>query len=88
MLEDIRGRVLDAIYLNQDNSNYYINTRTAGGISTEDNLVRVQMPFIAHKLEIGKIFIGFNASETIADLNKRNLLTAIFGLSILLSGSH
>ena len=86
MLEDISGRVLDAISLNQDNSNYYLNTRTAGGISTEDNLVRVQMPFIAHKLEIGKIFIGFNASETITDLHKRNLLTAIFGLSILLSG--
>ena len=86
MLEDINGRVLDAINLNQDNSNYYINTRTAEGISSGDNLVRVQVPFIAHKLEIGKIFIGFNASETIADLRKRKLLTAIFGLSILLTG--
>jgi PAS domain S-box-containing protein len=44
------------------------------------------VPFVAHKLEIGKVFVGFNATETLADLNKRNLLTAIFGLSILLSG--
>lgn len=86
MLENINGRVLDAINLNQDNSKYYINTRTAGGISREDNLVRIQVPFIAHKLEVGKVFIGFNASETITDLHKRNLLTAIFGLSILLTG--
>jgi PAS domain S-box-containing protein len=86
MLEDINGRVLDVLNLNQDNSKYYLNTRTAGGISREDNLVRVQVPFIAHKLEIGKLFVGFNASETITDLHKRNLLTAIFGLSILLSG--
>jgi PAS domain S-box-containing protein len=86
MLEDINGRVLDAININQDKDNYYLETRTAGGISTEDNLVRIQVPFIAHKLEIGKLFVGFNASDTIADLHKRNLLTAIFGLSILLSG--
>jgi PAS domain S-box-containing protein len=86
MLEDINGRILDAINVNQDNSKYYLNTRTAGGISKKDNLVRIQVPFVAHKLEIGKVFVGFNATETLADLNKRNLLTAIFGLSILLSG--
>jgi PAS domain S-box-containing protein len=86
ILEDINGKVLDAINVNQDNSNYYLNTRTAGGISKEDNLVRIQLPFIANNMEIGKLFIGFNASETIAELHKRNLLTAIFGLAILLSG--
>jgi len=86
MLEGINGKVLDAINVNQNNSKYYLNTRTAGGISREDNLVRIQIPFIANNMEIGKLFVGFNASGTIADLYKRNLLTAIFGLSILLSG--
>jgi PAS domain S-box-containing protein len=86
VLENINGRVLDEINVNQENSKYYLNTKTAGGISTEDNLVRIQLPFIAHKMEIGKLFIGFNAAETIVDLRKRNLLTAIFGLSILLTG--
>ena len=86
MLEGIDGRVLDAINVNQNKSRYYLNTRTAGGISREDNLVRIQIPFIANNMEIGKLFVGFNATDTIADLYKRNLLTAIFGLSILLSG--
>jgi len=44
------------------------------------------LPIIANKMEIGKLFVGFNASETISDLHRRNLLTALFGLSILLSG--
>jgi len=86
ILEDLHGRVLDAVNVDQENSDYFINTRTTEGISKEDNLVRIELPFIAKKLEIGKLFIGFNGSETIANLNKRNLLTAIFGLTILLSG--
>jgi PAS domain S-box-containing protein len=86
VLENINGGVLDEINVNQENSKYYLNTKPAGGISTEDNLVRIQLPFIAHKMEIGKLFIGCNAAETIVDLRKRNLLTAIFGLSILLTG--
>jgi PAS domain S-box-containing protein len=86
MLEGINGKVFDELHVNQENSQYYLNTRAAGEISSDDKLVRIQIPFIAHKLEIGKVFIGFNASETISDLHKRNLLTAIFGLSILLTG--
>jgi len=86
MLEGINGKVFDELHVNQENSQYYLNTRAASEISSDDKLIRIQLPFIAHKLEIGKVFIGFNASETISDLHKRNLLTAIFGLSILLTG--
>lgn len=86
LLEGVNGRILDAINVNENNSEYYLNTRNDAGISREDNLVRIQMPFMANNMEIGKLFVGFNASDTIADLYKRNLLTAIFGLSILLTG--
>jgi PAS domain S-box-containing protein len=86
LLENINGKVLDGININQANSKYYLSSRTAGGLSKEDNLARIQLPFIAHNLEIGNLFVGFNASETITELHRRNLLTAIFGLSILLSG--
>jgi len=86
VLEDRGGKILDAINVNQDKSASYISTGTAGGISKVDNLFHIQLPIIANKMEIGKLFVGFNASETISDLHRRNLLTALFGLSILLSG--
>lgn len=86
LLEDKDGKVLDAISANQDKSAYYLNTGTGGGISKEDKLFHIQLPIIANKQEIGKLFVGFNASKTISDLHRRNLLTALFGLSILLSG--
>ena len=63
MLEDINGRVLDAINIDQDKTKYYLNTRAAGGISTEENLIRIQLPFIANKMEIGKLFVGFRGVQ-------------------------
>ncbi len=86
VLEDRDGKVLDAINVNQEKSAYYVNTETGGEISKEDKLFHIQLPIIANKQEIGKLFVGFNASETLSDLRKRNLLTALFGLSILLTG--
>ncbi len=86
VLEDRGGKILDAINVNQDKSASYISTGTAGGISKVDNLFHIQLPIIANKQKIGKLFVGFNASETISSLHKRKLLTALFGLSILLSG--
>jgi len=86
LLEDRDGKILEAINVNQDKSLSYISTGTAGGISKVDKLFHIQLPIIANKVEIGKLFVGFNASETLSELHKRNLLTALFGLSILLSG--
>ncbi len=86
VLEDRGGKILDAINVNQDKSASYISTGTAGGISKVDDLFHIQLPIIANKQKIGKLFVGFNASETISSLHKRKLLTALFGLSILLSG--
>ena len=86
VLKDRDGKVLNAISFNQDKSASYISTGNAGGISKVDGLFHIQLPIIANMQEIGKLFVGFNASKTLSDLHKRNLLTALFGLSILLSG--
>ena len=86
VLKDRDGNILDAMNVNEDNSANYVYTGIDGGISEEDKLFHIQLPIIANKLQVGKLFVGFNASETISDLHKRNLLTALFGLSILLSG--
>jgi len=86
VLKDRDGNILDAVNVNEDNSANYVYTGIDGGISDEDKLFHIQLPIIANKLQVGKLFVGFNASETISDLHKRNLLTALFGLSILLSG--
>jgi len=86
VLKDRGGKILDAISVNKDKSASYISTGTAGGISKVDKLFHIQLPIIANKQEVGKLFVGFNASQTLSDLHKRNLLTALFGLSILLSG--
>ena len=86
VLKDRDGKVLDAISFNPDKSASYISTGTNGGISKVDGLFHIQLPIIANMQEIGKLFVGFNASKTLSDLHKRNLLTALFGLSILLSG--
>ncbi len=86
VLKDRGGKILDAISVNKDKSASYISTEIAGGISKVDKLFHIQLPIIANKQEVGKLFVGFNASQTLTDLHKRNLLTALFGLSILLSG--
>ncbi len=86
VLKDRDGNILDAMNVNEDNSANYVYTGIDGGISEEDKLFHIQLPIIANKLQVGKLFVGFNASETISNLHKRNLLTALFGLSILLSG--
>ncbi len=86
VLKDRDGNILDAMNVNEDNSANYVYTGIDGGISEEDKLFHIQLPIIANKLQVGKLFVRFNASETISNLHKRNLLTALFGLSIILSG--
>ena len=86
VLEDKNGSVVDAVNIELAESNFYITTKRDEGISQDHQVFRISLPIIANKLEIGKIYVGFYALDTLAHLHERKLLIALFSLSILLSG--
>ena len=57
VLKDRDGNILDAMNVNEDNSANYVYTGIDGGISEEDKLFHIQLPIIANKLQVGKLFV-------------------------------
>jgi len=85
-LEDSNGRMVYAVNIDLAEGNFVINTKRDESISQDQQVFRLSLPIIVNKLEIGKIYVGFYALDTIAHLHKKKLLTALISLSIILSG--
>ena len=85
-LEDSNGLIVDAVNIDLAESNFDLAMKKDESISQNHQIFHISLPIIANKLEIGKIYVGFYALDTLAHLHKRKLLIALFSLSILLSG--
>jgi len=85
-LEDSNGRIVDAVNMDLAEGNFDITTKRDESISQDQQVFHLSLPIIVNKLEIGKIYVGFYALDTIAHLHKMKLLTALISLSILLLG--
>lgn len=86
VLEDRNGSVFDAVNIKAAEKNIYITTRNDEGISQDHKVFRISLPIIANRMNIGKIYVGFYAFDTVTQLHKKELLTALFSLSVLLVG--
>lgn len=85
-LEDSSGHIVDAANVYLAEGNFDIATKRDENISQDHQVYRISLPIITNKIEIGKIYVGFYAFDTIADLYQKKLLTAFISLSILLLG--
>ena len=85
-LEDSNGDIVDAVNIDPAGGNLDIATKRDENISQDHKVYRISLPIIANKLEIGKIYVGFYALDTIADLYQKKLLIALISLLILLLG--
>jgi len=85
-LEDSNGNMVDAVNIDPAGGNFDIATKRDENISQDHQVYRISLPIIANKLEIGKIYVGFYALDTIADLYQKKLLIALISLLILLLG--
>lgn len=86
VIENSRGNLIDAINLNVAEKYFYIMSDTDGGISADKQIYRVSKPLYPTKILAGKFYAGFKAAEQISKLERIKLLTALFSLTILLSG--
>ena len=86
VLEDKEGSVFDAFNIKEAENNFYITTRNNEGISQDHKIFRISLPIVANRMNVGKIYVGFYAFDIITNLYKKELLTALLSLSILLLG--
>lgn len=86
VLEDKRGRLIDAVNLDVAEYYLYIAANNDDNISFDETIYRVVMPITINRVQEGKAYIGFNAGLVASELKKKTLLTALFSLSILLAG--
>lgn len=85
-LEDSSGHIVDAANVDLAEGNFDIATKRDENISQDHQVYSISLPIIANRLEIGKIYVGFYALDTIADLYQKKLLIALISLLILLLG--
>ena len=86
VLEDRNGGVFDAVNIKAAEKNIYITTRNDEGITQDHKIFRISLPIIANRMNVGKIYVGFYAYDTITNLHRKYQLTAMFSLTILLFG--
>lgn len=86
VIENNRGKIIDAINLEVAERNLYIRSNEDGGISADKRVYRVAKSLYPTKILAGKFYAGFNATEQISKLERIKLLTALFSLSVLLAG--
>lgn len=86
VVENSRGRLIDAINLDVAEKYLYIRSDADGGISEDKQIYRTAKPVYPTKILAGKFYAGFKAAEQISKLDRIKLLTALFSLTILLTG--
>jgi PAS domain S-box-containing protein len=86
VLENQRGRLVDAVNLDVAEYYLYVAANNNDNISFDETVYRVVMPITIDRVQVGKAYIGFNAGLVASELKRKTLLTALFSLSILLAG--
>lgn len=86
VIENSRGRLIDAINLDVAEKYLYIRSDADGGISEDKQIYRTAKPVYPTKILAGKFYAGFKAAEQISKLERIKLLTTLFSLTILLTG--
>ena len=86
VVENSDGQILDAVNLDVAEKNLYILAKSDGeGISKDEKVYRVRLP-IKGEYASGRIYVGFHSLDDANNILKNRLLTALFSLSILMTG--
>jgi PAS domain S-box-containing protein len=86
ILENNTGKVIESVYPDNAEKALYAITTNENNISNDNRIVKVSLPVIVNNEEAGKIYVAFDASETIKNLDHKRQLTVLFCLLILLTG--
>ena len=78
------GSIIDTINISVAEQNQYLIKENSTDISEDNPIFKVSLPVISGNTELGKIYLGYDASETITNLNKTKFLMALLGLGIFL----
>lgn len=86
VLEDNNGMIIDAVNIDLAEQQLYVKTKNVNEISFTNSIYKVVQPIYARNRKIGQVYVGFNSTEVANELKSKTLLTALFSLSILLTG--
>ncbi len=82
IVESSDGLIIYAINIEVAEQNQYLIIEHSSDISKDNLIFKVSLPVISDNMELGKIYVGFDATETITILHKTRLLIALFNLAI------
>lgn len=85
VIENSRGKLIDAINLDVAEKYLYIKSND-GEISADKQIYHTSKLIYPTRILAGKFYAGFKAAEQISKLERIKLLTALFSLTILLTG--
>jgi len=86
VLKNNSGRLIKIFISDEEANNHFTTAKYTEGIDFDKKILRLSAPVFSDEVKNAELMIGFSAAEVISKLKRTNLLTALFGLSILLTG--
>lgn len=86
VLKNNAGQLIKIFNSDEGANNYLLSKKYGAGIDFDNKVYRFLAPIFSDGVKSGELMIGFPAVRTISKLDQTNLLTALFVLTILLSG--
>ncbi|OGU71687.1 MAG: hypothetical protein A2V93_11165 [Ignavibacteria bacterium RBG_16_34_14] len=80
IVESSDGLIIYAINIEVAEQNQYLINSSE--ISKDNLIFKISQPVISDNMELGRIYVGFDATETVTNLHKTRLLIALFNLTI------
>jgi len=86
VLQDNEGNIIDAVNLGLAKQYSYLTAGRKNTISSDETTYCLSLPVYDNHIQIGMVYLVLNSGNELVELKKKNLLTALFSLSILLAG--
>lgn len=84
IVEGKDGQVSNAVNIKAAEQNLYSQIEQPSDITKDNPVFKVSLPIISENVELGRIYLAFDATETVAKLHKVKFLIAAFSLALFL----
>jgi hypothetical protein len=84
VVEGKDGEVSSAVNIKIAEQKLYSQVEQPSDITKDNPIFKISLPVISENVELGRIYLAFDASETVAKLHNTKFLIAAFSLAVFL----
>lgn len=81
---DKEGQIINTVNIEVAEQNFYSRINQPSDITKDNPVFKVSLPIVSENVELGRVYLAFDATETVAKLDKIKFLIAGFGFAVFL----